>query len=124
MDIMMTKAVATIIHATSPLFGTGAGAGAADATATGATAVAVAADAAVSAGLTSAEADVAGAAEGVCAIAAVPPTKRLKPRARVIKRFFIEPPYRSRQCECGRLARRQKQISCRRRSCRCARRLQ
>src|SRR5665811_1856746 len=111
MDIMMTKAVATIIHATSPLFGTGAGAAAADATPTGATAVAAAAVAAVS-------------AEGVCAIEAVPPTKRLKPRARVIKRFFIEPPYRSRQCECGRLARRQKQISCRRRSCRCARRLQ
>src|SRR5450759_808835 len=93
---MMTKAVATIIQATSPLLGTGVAAAAAEAVAAGAAAVATAATAATaaSAGLASVEADAAGAAAGVWANATVPPARRVKPKVREISSFFIGPPRR------------------------------
>src|SRR5450759_749745 len=101
---MMTKAVATIIQATSPLLGTGVAAAAAEAVAAGAAAVVTAADAAgaaASAGLASVEADAAGTAAGVWANATVPPARRVKPKVREISSFFIGPPRRFHRYEYG-----------------------
>jgi hypothetical protein len=75
MVIKITKAVATIIHAVSPLLGTGAGAAAgAAASAAGAAAAAAAA---------------AGAAGGASAMADTLPMIKLNPSKREDRSFFI-----------------------------------
>src|SRR4051812_31589943 len=90
---MITSSVATIIHDTSPLFGTGAGA--AEAAAAGADAAATAAVAAAglasadAAGAAAAGAEAAVAVGGVWASAAALPARRPSPRARLARRCFM-----------------------------------
>ena len=84
---MMTKMVATIIQAVSPLLGTRAGAASAAAgAAAGAGAVAGVAASALASALASTLASAAGA---VCANAA-PPKHKLSPKAREANNFFIQ----------------------------------